>query len=212
MNSWASRIKVRMKELGLTQAELASRLGITRSAITHYITGRRIPPLKQFEKLSLVLKTDPGWLQFGIINDAATSHETTSHTLPIPIFTWEQATKLCKSGHQVKPSAIKEWLPHFYTEKRHWYGLRIQGDSMTSTTAPSFSENDIIIVDSEKEVEPGDFVIALANSKELMFKQFVVDAGIKYLKPLNPQYPIMPIDKNTKIYGIVIMRFSSFIN
>lgn len=65
MNTWASRIRERMSELQLTQEELANKLGVTRGAITHYLSGRRVPPLRQFHKLAAVLKTDPAWLQFG---------------------------------------------------------------------------------------------------------------------------------------------------
>jgi transcriptional regulator with XRE-family HTH domain len=54
MNTWATRIKSRMKELGLTQEVLAEKMGITRGAITHYLAGRREPPLRQFQKLATI--------------------------------------------------------------------------------------------------------------------------------------------------------------
>jgi transcriptional regulator with XRE-family HTH domain len=39
MNTWASRIKTRMKELKITQEALANKMGITRGAITIWLAG-----------------------------------------------------------------------------------------------------------------------------------------------------------------------------
>ena len=62
---WRDRVKDRLKVLGMTQEALARKIGVTRSAITHYLAGRRVPSLNQFEKLAEVLKANPSWLQFG---------------------------------------------------------------------------------------------------------------------------------------------------
>ncbi|MBF4248855.1 LexA family transcriptional repressor, partial [Vibrio anguillarum] len=35
-------------------------------------------------------------------------------------------------------------------------------------------------------------------------KKLVVDSGQKYLKPLNPNYPLLPINGNCKIIGVVV--------
>src|SRR5436190_24403025 len=96
--SWKTRIKSRMKELGLTQEELANKMGITRGAVTHYLAGRRVPPLNQFQKLAHVLKVDPAWLQYGVtaLGDKPTSKSKTegkiAHHL-IPILSWKQAAE-----------------------------------------------------------------------------------------------------------------------
>lgn len=77
----------------------------------------------------------------------------------------------------------------------------------SSGYSKSFHEGDLIIVDSESATSNGDFVIAiLPRSKEATFKQYVIDGGVHYLKPLNPQYPIIQIDKGTHICGKVIKR------
>lgn len=211
MNSWATRIKTRMKELGMTHEELANKLGITRGAITHYLAGRRVPPLKQFQKLASILKADPAWLQFGtkteLENPAKITKSSKEPTkLPIPILSWTQATELTDIT-KISHDEIKEWLPDFYTDKKHWYALRIKGDAMVAPvgSSKSFHEGDIIIVDPNKEAKHGDFVIALLpRSKEATFKQYVNDGGVDYLKPLNTQYPIARVDKGTHIWGVVV--------
>ena len=210
MNTWADRIKSRMKELELTQEELAGKLGITRGAITHYLAGRRVPPLRQFQKLASVLKSDPAWLQFGttsgdIKQDKPNKSEAHDKKLStIPIVSWEQAANLSDVRKLVKTSKL-EFVKDIHTIHPHWYALRVKGDSMTAPSGnKSFHAGDIILVDPEATPKHGDFVIAvLPKSKEATFKQFVIDGGKKYLKPLNTQYPLTVISKTNCICGVV---------
>lgn len=222
MNTWATRIKSRMKELDLTQEELAQKMGLTRGAVTHYLAGRRIPPLKQFQKLASILKADPAWLQFGIQAEKISAPKQEKEkkekevkretTFSLPVLSWQQAAELIDVS-KVKRDEIKEWIPHFFTDKPRWYGLRIEGDSMTASSrhGNSFSEDDMIVIDPDKEVEHGSYVIAmLPRFKEVTFKQYVIDGGIRYLKPLNPQYPITSIDDKTHICGVVVSKICQF--
>ena len=101
MNAWATRLKSRMKELKITQAILAEKMGVTRGAVTHYLSGRRVPPLSQFQKLAAILKIDPAWLQYGTgktADNTQLQHQKiiTKNELiekPIPIISWEQAAE-----------------------------------------------------------------------------------------------------------------------
>lgn len=69
----------------------------------------------------------------------------------------------------------------------------------------------MLIINPDKEPTHGDFVIAiLPKSKEATFKQYVEDGGIRYLKPLNPQYPLTQLDKGTSICGVVVSCLSLF--
>jgi SOS-response transcriptional repressor LexA len=210
--SWTTRVKSRMKELEMTQETLAHKMGITRGAVTHYLAGRRVPPLKQFQKLATILKADPAWLQFGTKAEnksnklVTTNEKSTPIQNRIPILSWEQAS-IFIDPTKIDPSEIKEYLPDFYTSHSHWYALRVKGDSMTSplSNGTSFNENNLIIVDTNKEPKSGDFVIALLpRSKEVTFKQYVIDSGVHYLKPLNPQYPMITIESTNRIRGTAI--------
>jgi SOS-response transcriptional repressor LexA len=44
----------------------------------------------------------------------------------------------------------------------------------------------------------------LTDANEATFKKLVIDAGKTYLKPLNPQYPLIPINGNCRIIGVVV--------
>lgn len=214
MNTWASRIRSRMKELNMTHEELASKLDVTRGAITHYLSGRRVPPLRKFQKLATILKADPAWLQFGSTNaiepDKLKPTKSNAHR-PIPVLTWKQAADYDAGSSSKK--AANESLPHFFTDQPHWYALPVKGDAMTASLGQqkSFCEGEMLIVNPDKEPTHGDFVIAvLPKAKDATFKQYVEDGGIRYLKPLNPQYPLTQLDKSTSICGVVVSCLSLF--
>ena len=48
-------IKVIRKKIGLSQAELAQRVGVTRESISRYEDGSRTPSLQVFQKLASAL-------------------------------------------------------------------------------------------------------------------------------------------------------------
>lgn len=130
----------------------------------------------------------------------------------IPILSWDQVAALV-NVEKISPDEIQAFLPHCYTDKVRWYAMHVKGDTMTASLSYSkcFHEGEIIIVDPDKTVSRGCYVIALLpRSKEVTFKQYVVDGGVHYLKPLNPQYPIVQIDDSTHICGIVVMGLSQF--
>lgn len=63
----------------------------------------------------------------------------------------------------------------------------------------------MVLVDTEVDAENGKLVVAkLTDVNEATFKKFIVDSGQKYLKALNPAFPILPINGNCKIIGVVV--------
>lgn len=52
-------IKLRMDEKGLTQTQLSKMLGVSRSALAEYLSGKIDPPLRIARKISLTLDIDP---------------------------------------------------------------------------------------------------------------------------------------------------------
>ena len=59
---FGARIRIMRKSLGLTQADLAKKIGITKQAITTYETGKREPPFRNLIGLSRALNVTTDWL------------------------------------------------------------------------------------------------------------------------------------------------------
>jgi transcriptional regulator with XRE-family HTH domain len=56
---FCERVKARRKELGLTQVQMAERLGITRPMYTHIETGKFAPGFMLLYRLAAALETTP---------------------------------------------------------------------------------------------------------------------------------------------------------
>jgi SOS-response transcriptional repressor LexA len=213
MNEWVGRVKERMKLLGISREDLAQKMGLTYGAITHYLTGRRVPPLGQFHRLAELLKTDAAWLHYGEqdrLNESYDMNDKSRYS--IPIVTHAEAAKLSDklSDMQLGES---EFIPDFFSDHSHWIALRVQGDAMSAPLGnlKTFIEGSIIVIDNKKKVADGSFVVAvLPGSQEVTFKQYVIDSGVAYLKPLNPQYPMVRLDNDAQIRGVVIWCLNQF--
>lgn len=212
MSNWTGRLKSKMQELGLTQEELANKLGVTRSAVAHYVQGTRHPPLKQVIKLAAVLKVSPAWLQFGKEQETTTTSSQRSAKISnrIPILDWQQARDYHSKSPKDKTN-FHNYLEYFNRNQIDCYALLIKGDSMVSPMGQgvSFNQGSYIVVDPDKSPTHGNFVItATGKNKETVLRQYIEEGGIAYLKPLNPQYPLMQLERGTKIVGVVVASIS----
>lgn len=116
----------------------------------------------------------------------------------VPLITWEQAGMLEDVVSSFSESE-GEWVESVARKTESpAYALRVVGDTME----PRFPEGTILIIEPCSEAEHGKFVIARQKgSTDAVFKELIKDGANWYLKPLNPRYPILPLDKDTVICG-----------
>lgn len=202
MSNWAQRLKSKMKELNLTQEALAKKLGVTRSAVAHYVQGTRHPPVGQIIKLAAILKADPAWLQFGKLSKSEDVKQfNQKQSKRIPVVNWQQVSTFHFDEQ------VEQYLDYFDYHSTNYFALQIKSDAMVSPLGQSisFNQDNFIIVNPAEDFSHRSFVIAVTNNKkEAIFRQYVEEGGQAYLKPLNPQYPLIPFDKHTKIIGVVL--------
>ncbi|MDL4861416.1 S24 family peptidase [Halomonas elongata] len=87
------------------------------------------------------------------------------------------------------------------------FWLEVQGDSMTAPpgSQPSIPEGALVLFDTGIEAVPGKLVAALLDDcNEATFKQLIEDGGRRYLRALNPAYPLIPINGNCRILGVAV--------
>ena len=63
------RIKELLEKKGITQKELALKVGCTEAAISHYIKGDRIPRSSVMTKIAIALDTTSDYLMEGVPTD-----------------------------------------------------------------------------------------------------------------------------------------------
>lgn len=87
--------------------------------------------------------------------------------------------------------------------------LQVEGTSMYDGTPDSFEPGCIIVVKAAHLRVPkaGDYVVVrLENEKRATFKQLIVDGDTMYLKPLNPALPVMRVNGDATIVGVVVEK------
>lgn len=81
------------------------------------------------------------------------------------------------------------------------YALQVLGDSM----APEFWDGCIIIVEPGGAVRHGSFVV-VDCSGDTVLRQLQIEGGQRFLKPLNPGYPVIELAGGHDIRGVVVQR------
>ncbi len=210
-----NRIKQLRKKQNLSQTELAELCGWdSPGRVANYENSSREPTINDIIKIAKALKSDPSFLIFGQSINFPISSSTIvfDNFYTIPLIQWQD---IALSKDELSDLIAKneyEMIPMFGMEIKDCYALKVKGDSMVSTLPGnySFPEGEIIIVNPSESPQNGDFVVALhKETKEPLFKQFIVDAGKKYLKSLNQYYPIIEFEDDIEIVGVV-KKYGSF--
>lgn len=211
MDEWKSIVKARMKELGLSQAEMAERLGVTQGAIGHWLRGNRGAKVDVINDMLKAVGSPP----LAITATDAQAMESNSNVEPAlqparapkeyPLISWVIAGEWAESPDNFAPGDAEERLASTENAGEHGFWLTVRGDSMTCNGNPSFPEGSRILVRPESDRISGKYyVVKLLDSGETTFKQYIEDAGLKYLRPLNPSYRTMEINGNCRFVGRVI--------
>ena len=122
-----------------------------------------------------------------------------------PLISWVIAGGWAESADNFHPGDADVWLESTENAGEHGFWLDVRGDSMSCNGNPNFPEGSRILVKPEADVISGKYyVVKLLDSGEQTFKQYVEDAGHRYLKPLNPNYRTIEINGNCHFIGRVI--------
>ncbi|MBU6955992.1 S24 family peptidase [Hahella sp. HN01] len=98
----SNRIKQRMQALGLKAAQIVREAGVSKGAVSHWISGLSKPSGQNLIALSKVLKCDPNWLITGVESQG-----------PERRAEWMGTVEFWEEGDPLKEDEIE--LP-FYTE------------------------------------------------------------------------------------------------
>ncbi len=199
----------------VTQAEFARRCGWeSQSRVGNYEAERRTPSIEDARRIAAVAGVSESWLMGADpmastrTVQASANADVESNVIAgpsiyrqVPEISWVQAGAWCEIMDEFYPGDGNQLVPVTRSVGPHTFALRVKGDSME----PRFPEGSLIVVDPERPADPGSFVVArLEESKEATFKQLVHDSGRKYLRPLNTQYPMIEINGEATVVGVVV--------
>lgn len=196
------RIRAARKSKKLTLKALAHKTkSLSPSRISNYEQGLRTPGPDEARELGSALGESPAYL-LGVEEKRADYNVSPPAEVKrqVPVISWVAAGKFCHSDDPFPPGVADEWVGATANVGPRAYALRVDGDSME----PRFPDGCTIIVDPEWEAKHKSFVVVrLEGSDETTFKQLMAEGGKRYLKPLNPRYPIIELSESAVICGVV---------
>ncbi|EKF9299628.1 LexA family transcriptional regulator [Vibrio cholerae] len=211
--NWNDLVKTRMKEIGVTQDALAEKMGLTQASIARYLNKKREPDLDTIAKImkcvgldQLMLNSD-GFVEYPSEAWANVSKPELelSYQRSFPLLSSVQAGAWTEACEPYEVREIEQWYETTERTSDRCFWLKVEGDSMTAPSGVSIPDGALVLVDTEKSYQNGSLVVAkLTDVNEATFKKLVIDAGQKYLKPLNPAYQMIPINGSCKIVGVVV--------
>ncbi|QEY62518.1 helix-turn-helix domain-containing protein [Metapseudomonas lalkuanensis] len=205
------RIAKAIAASGKKKGEIAAECGVAASAVTQWISGES-KSMKPENLYALAEATGyrAEWLAIGKGPERDEDASNVSPAAqPSRYYRYAVISSVVAGGwgeavQPYEPGAEDRAELTDYKAKGPAFWLEVEGDSMTSPTPPSIPEGHLILVDTGIEAQPGHLVVAkLEGDEKATFKKLVSDAGQMYLKPLNPAYPIIPINGNCRIIGVV---------
>ena len=202
--SFNERVRQRRLELGLSQAELGRLAGVPQSTIGQIENGRNKISTKILE-LANALQTTAEYLVNGAKSKAQGLSNITAtgfHLSRVPVISWAQAG----NWRDIEYYDSND-MEYVQTVKpiEGGFALRIHNDSMQ----PEFTDGDIIVIDPHAPQDAGSYVVAIHDNQAAL-RKLVLDGTTPYLKPLNPQYPILSWDEGTRIVGVVKQKVKTY--
>jgi phage repressor protein C with HTH and peptisase S24 domain len=180
------RIRRRRKELGLSQAELGRRVGVSTQTVQQWEetdeAKRTAPRTARRKKVADALEVTLLWLEYGddlpgyVMEERAKYADNVAAGMrPIPVIgfaiaTPEQDGYFDDMGYP--PGAGQGYIV-WPTKDRNAYALEVKGDSMQ----PRIRPGERIVVEPGTQVHPGDDVVVRTVDGRKMVKQLLLQRG-----------------------------------
>ncbi|HEM8291497.1 LexA family protein [Providencia rettgeri] len=203
--NFKNRIQLARQALGLTQGDLADKVGVVRRQIAAYEAGDSKPRVNVLNNLAAALGTSPNWLASGEGTSPNIGNIRTTVTLPlIPVITSVQAELLFMDDDSENIIGY-DYIAAPQNASSDSFAIAIESESMQSATGISFTTGSVVIFDPMIEATNGDFVLCrLSDYKSAIFKQYIIDQGNEYLLSLNDSYPAIRITNDCFIIGVAV--------
>lgn len=174
----AIRLKKAFETSGFSQAELCEKAGITKGALSSYLSGRYAPKQKTLEALAKALGVSVFYLM-GLEDE-----NSSEKGVKVPVLGEVPAGIPLEA---IEDIIDYEEIPQEMAKTGEFFALRIKGESMS----PRILDGDVVIVRKQDDAETGDIVIVLVNGSSATCKRLVKNNEGISLISFNPAYTPM---------------------
>jgi len=201
METVGQRIKALRRVTRTSQKELGKFCGVSDVAVGYWEKDVNIPNGESLVKLAKFFNTSIDYILYGTEFEGA----LITKMRRVPVISWVQAGQFteCKTADLF--SDVDKWVETSLRIGDSSFALEVKGDSMTNPNGlPTIPEGATVIFDPDVEPLHGKIVVArIDGTNEATVKKLVIDGPQKFLVPLNPRYPNIPINGNCLIIGVV---------
>ncbi|WP_312586567.1 S24 family peptidase [Acinetobacter sp.] len=211
MTSTTDRINQKMKELGLSQADVMRGTGAGRATVSGWINGSNAPSAKYLESLAKTLKTTSSWILNGKEDsdrklDNSVNLDLVATVTYAPVISWVQAGDFTDM-ESISNLAECEKLPLVPGAGKRSFYLEVKGLS----NAPYFEEGEKICIDPDYQlcdIHTGEMIVVKCNDTAT-FKALISESNGYYLKPLNPNWSeqVIPLNEDCVLVGKYVGSF-----
>lgn len=201
METVGQRIKALRRVTKTSQKELGKFCGVSDVAVGYWEKDINVPGGEALAKLAKYFNTSIDYILYG----TEFEDRLITNMRKVPVLSWVQAGYFTESKPSDIFSEADRWIETALRISENAFALDVQGDSMTNPNGlPTIPQGATVIVDPDAEPMNGRIVVArLDGTDEATVKKLVIDGPQKFLVPLNPRYPNIPINGNCIIIGVV---------
>lgn len=208
---WFSDRLVRLAEQNkIKQVDIARITGASKASVSKWFSGASVPESTYLSKISEYFGVSVNWLLTGKSGSVGpeTAVLTAFKPRKVPLISTVQAGMWTDTGCSDPLMSCADWVIASEDVSDNAFALEVCGDSMHNPADKrSLIDGAIVIVDTVFDPDPSCLnhrivVAMLEGTNEATIKEFVKDGANLYLKPLNPRYPIIPINESCRIVAV----------
>ena len=180
------RIRQMRTDAGMTQEELAEKLGLQKSAIAKYENGR-VENIKRstIQKMAELFDRTPSYVMGFTDTSGYNSDNITAPVARVPVLGYVAAGIPIE---EIEDIVDYEEIPaELLRGGKKYFGLVLRGDSME----PRMYDGDVVIVQKQDDAESGEYVIAAVNGDHATCKRLMKYRDSIALVSLNSKYDPM---------------------
>ena len=188
--SFSELLKQCRKQKGISQAELASKLGVTQQAVGKWESGKSSPDPATVARIAEILSTTADFLLglYRPVSNVTTPEErffgNYAESL-IPVIGTVKAgygALAFEEDYGSEPANVRNPEEYLY--------LIVKGDSME----PRIFDGDYALVHKQSTLENGDLGVLIYGDEEATLKRFTRRGNAVVLEPFNPAYTPLVIE------------------
>ena len=214
MDRWIALVRNRMEALGLTQEQLAERVGVSQGSVGHWVNKRRQPKIESMNRtfveigmphyaVSLALRIHGQVGEACQVDDDDLDQLQYIVCFRYPVLGWEEIG----IAGSAEPGVFEQ-TDYLAQGKAFW--LTVENDAMSAVSGRSVPQGMRMLVDPGVEAEAGRLVIARQPGKPAIFRELAEEGGQRYLKALNSNYPALLCEEGCEFLGVVVRVHGAF--